>query len=240
MVREVGLEILEEIMKTLDQDKKEAYKFLGIEQADEIKTMKVFERVKGEVNKRVKMLANTELNDMNLECAINTKMIPVAAYPMNVYKLTDGELKEMDQVIKRDLRSKNMLGKQSSNERLYLIREDGGRGIKLVKYIYKETRLTVACDMACLENKWIKALQRRENIKEENSIVDEAMKTMKDVEVEIQFEDGNIRIDGALIEEGWKSAWEKLKEKLKQGMKKKRIDEYGRKEQQSKLYRDQE
>ena len=158
MVREVGLEILEEIMKTLDQDKNETYKFLGIEQADEIKTMKVFERVKGEVNKRVKMLANTELNDMNLECAINTKMIPVAAYPMNVYKLTDGELKEMDQVIKHDLRSKNMLGKQSSNERLYLIREDGGRGIKLVNYIYKETRLTVACDMACLENKWIKAL----------------------------------------------------------------------------------
>ena len=64
------------------------------------------------------------------------------------------------------------------------------------------------------------------------------MKAMKDVEVEIQFEDGNIRIDGGLIEEGWKSAWEKLKEKLKQGMKKKRIDEYGRKEQQSKLYRD--
>ena len=64
------------------------------------------------------------------------------------------------------------------------------------------------------------------------------MKTMEDVEVEIQFEEGNIRIDGVLIEEGWKPAWEKLKEKLKQVMKKKRIDEYGRKEQQSKLYRD--
>ena len=45
-------------------------------------------------------------------------MIPVAAYWMNVYKFTDGELKELDQVIKRELRSKNMLGKQSSNERL--------------------------------------------------------------------------------------------------------------------------
>ena len=60
------------------------------------------------------------------------------------------------------------------------------------------------------------------------------------VEVEIQFEEGNIRIDGELIEERWKPAWKKLKKKLKRGMKKQRIDEYGRKEHQSKLYREQE
>ena len=47
-------------------------------------------------------------------------------YSMKVCKLTDGELKELDQVIKRELRLKNMLGKQSSNKRLYLIREDSG------------------------------------------------------------------------------------------------------------------
>ena len=55
------------------------------------------------------------------------------------------------------------------------------------------------------------------------------MKMMEDVEVEIQFEEGNIRIDGELIEKGWKLAWKKLKEKLKKGMRKQRIDEYRRK-----------
>ena len=142
--------------------------------------------------------------------------------------------------MKRELRPKNMLGKQSSGERLYLIRKDGGRRMKSPRDIYKETRLRVACYMACLENKWIKVAWRRENTKKENSIVEEAMKMMEDVEVEIQFEEGNIRIDGELIEEGWKPAWMKLKEKLKKGTKKQRIDEYGRKEQQSKLYREQE
>ena len=68
--------------------------------------------------------------------------------------------------------------------------------------IYKETTLRVACYMACLQNKWIKAAWRRENTKEENSIVEEAIKTMEDVEVEIQFEEDNIVIDGKLIEEG--------------------------------------
>ena len=188
MARGEELEILEERIKAIDPDENEVYKFLGIEQADGIKTKKDFELVQGEVNKRVKILTSTELNNVNLVRAINTKLIPVAAYPMNVCKFTDGELKELDQVIKRELRSKNMLGKQSSNDRLYLIREDGGKGIKSLRDIYKETRLRVACYLTCLENKWIKAAWRRENIKEENSIVEEAMKTMGDVEVEIQFE----------------------------------------------------
>ena len=46
--------------------------------------------------------------------------------------------------------------------------------------------------MACLENKWIEAARKRENTKEENSIVEEAIKMMEDVEVEIQFEEGSL------------------------------------------------
>ena len=89
MVREEGLEVLEERMKAIDLDENEIYKFLGIEQADGIKTKKVFERVKGEINERVKMLTNTDLNDVNLVRAVNTKGIPVAAYPMNFCKFTE-------------------------------------------------------------------------------------------------------------------------------------------------------
>ena len=95
-------------------DENDTYKFLGTEQADGIKTKKVFERVPGKVNKRVKMLTYTELNDVNLVRAINTKVIPVAAYPMNVCKFTDAELKELYQVVKRELRLKNMLGKHQA------------------------------------------------------------------------------------------------------------------------------
>lgn len=61
-------------------------------------------------------MTNIELNDVNLVRAISTNVIPVAAYPMNVCKFTGGEIKELNQVIKFKLRSKNMLGKQSSDE----------------------------------------------------------------------------------------------------------------------------
>ena len=56
--------------------------------------------------------------------------------------------------------------------------------------------------MVCSDNKWISAAWRRENAKEANSIVEEAIKLMEDVEVEIQFKEGNIRIDGELINKG--------------------------------------
>ena len=49
-------------------------------------------------------MTNTELNDINLVRAINTKVIPVAAYLMNVCKFNGEELKELDQVTKRELR----------------------------------------------------------------------------------------------------------------------------------------
>ena len=44
----------------------------------------MFEKVKEEVSKRVKMMANTELNDANLIKTINMKVIPVAANAMNI------------------------------------------------------------------------------------------------------------------------------------------------------------
>ena len=131
--------------------------------------------------------------------------------------------------------SSNILGKQGSDERLYLKREDGGRGIK-----YQETRLRVACYMACLTNSWIRAAWRREMMKEENAIVTEAVKTMEDVGVRIQFEEGSISIDGEVIEGGCKPAWRRLKEKRKKGVKARRTESYQAKEQQSKVYSEQE
>ena len=52
-------------MKTIDPEKNEIYKFWGIEQAYGIITKKTFGRVKGEVNKRVKMLPNIKLDDIS-------------------------------------------------------------------------------------------------------------------------------------------------------------------------------
>ena len=83
---------------------------------------------------------------------------------------------------------KNMLGRQASGERLYLKREEGGKGLKSVKDVYKETRLHVTCYMSKSTSQWIKAAWRREQLKEENAIIAECLTIMEEVggENEIQ------------------------------------------------------
>lgn len=112
MVKGEGLKMLNEKMKTTDPDENEIYKFLSVEQADFIKMKDVYNRVKGELSSRMNFMIRVELNDKKLVKAINTKVITIAAYPMNVYKFTQSDLTELDQVMKRDLREKNMLGRQ--------------------------------------------------------------------------------------------------------------------------------
>ena len=117
MVKGEGLQVLNERMRTIDPDKNEIYKFLGVKQADGIKKKEVYNRVKEEISRRMNVITRTELNYKNLVKAINTKVIPVINYPMNVCKFTQSELTELDQVIKRELRKNNMLGRQASDER---------------------------------------------------------------------------------------------------------------------------
>ena len=68
--------------------------------------------MKSEVAKRVKLLESTERNGANLISAINAEVIPFAASSINVCTFNNRELNELDQVVKGELRSKNMLGNQ--------------------------------------------------------------------------------------------------------------------------------
>ena len=72
--------MLNERMKTLDPDENKIYM--------RIKKKEVYNRVKEEIIRIINIITRTELNDKNLVKAINTKVIPVAAYRMNVYKFT--------------------------------------------------------------------------------------------------------------------------------------------------------
>ena len=93
---------------------------------------------------------------------------------MNICLFTKAELSELDQMIKRELRDKSMLGRQSSDKRLYLKQENGGRGIKSMRDVYRETKLRIACYMEKSESPWIQVALDREKEKEYISIWREA------------------------------------------------------------------
>ena len=240
MVKGEGLQVLQERMKTMDPDQKEIYKFLGVEQAGGIKTNEVYKRVREEINRRLQILTKTELNNKNLTKAINTKVIPDAAYPVNVCKFTKAEVNELDLVVKRELRKSNMLGRQSSDERLYLKRNVGGRGLKSLRDVFVETILRVACYMIKCSNKWIKAAWKRELLKEINSIKDEAITSMHAVGMVLDFEEDCILLDGERIEKDWKLTWRAIKPRLKKSVEQKRREEWLDKQIQSEIFRKQD
>ena len=80
MVKDEDLQVLNERMKIMDPNENEIYKFLGVAQADGIKTEEVYSRVKEEMNRRMNIITRTELNDKNPVKAINTKVI----YPLQL------------------------------------------------------------------------------------------------------------------------------------------------------------
>ena len=205
-----------------------------------MKTKEVYNRVKEEINRRLQMLTKTELNDKNLIKAINTKVIPVVAYPMNVCKFSKAELNELDLVEKRELRKCNMLGRQSSDERLYLKRDAGGRGLKSLRDVFVETRLRVACYMVKSGNKWIKAAWKRELLNETNSIKDKAITSMHAMGMVLNFEEDCILLDGERIEKDWKLTWRGIKARLKKSVEQKRKEEYLDKQMQGEIFRKQD
>ena len=152
------------------------------------------------MTKRLKLLMKSELNDENLIQVINSKVIPVAAYPVNVCKMTKGELNELDQIVKRELRKSNMLGKQASDKRLYPKRDQGGRGLKSMRDVYAETRTRVACYMCKSNNKWIQVAWQRETVKENNAIIDEAVKVMMEIDKTLTFIENNVILEGEVLE----------------------------------------
>ena len=240
MVKGDGLMVLDERMRALDPDENDVYKFLGVEQAEGVKIKEVLVRVKAEMQSRLSTLLNAELYDKNLIKAINTKVIPVVAYVMNVCTLSKGELEELDQMIKRELRSSSMLGRQSSEERLYLKRKVGGRGLKSLRAVYMETKIRVACYMAVSERRWIKAAWEHEKLKDYNSLKITAEEMANEVGHTLKFKDEGIELDGELQCGHWRKSWKKIKDLLKKGNESSLIEKYKQKSFQSETFSKQE
>ena len=192
------------------------------------------ERVKKEIRKRLDHLTSLNLNDQNLMKAINSRVIPVAGYVMNVCHLGKNELDELDKLVKNVLRREGFHGRQSSDERLYTKRTEGGRGLKSFKEVYDETRTRVACYMATSTNEWIAAAWRNEIRKEQTSLKREVERIMRDVNTIVSFDEGSIAIGEEKCTD-WKDGWTNLKKILNEGQKRNKQQSLGEKQLQSEI-----
>ena len=110
---------------------------------------------------------------------------------MNLCNFRGKELDQLDKGIKKILRENNMHEKQCNDERLYLRRELGGRGMKSLDDEYGETKVRGACYLAFSSSMWVKEALKREVDIEGKSSKKEAEEALKGINVNVEFrEDG--------------------------------------------------
>ena len=133
-------------------------------------------------------------------------------------------------VIKKELRIKNMHGRQSSDERLYMKRHHGGRGLKSMKDVFQETKVRIATYMSMSESRWIEIAWKRECDSEYCSVKREAEQTLDECGLEATFTEKGVTLNGEDLAGPWKTCWRKLKEGMKKGMANNKNIEYLRKD----------
>ena len=151
MIKREGLSVIKENMKALDPEQRKICKFLGCEQAEKIDMERVMAKVKPETEKRMNALAQQDLYDKNLINSINTTVIPVTGYMMNVCTFTKQKFDKLDKATKKILRDNEMHEKQASDKQLYMRRENGGRDLKSMRRNKGESCLLYDALRKCLD-----------------------------------------------------------------------------------------
>ena len=134
-----------------------------------------------------------------------------------------------------------MHARQGSNERLYLCRELGGRGLTDLEETYQKTKIRIACYMSLSSDRFIQVAWERELNKNGPSINREAVEALNMVGIDAEFGVGYINIEDRRWAEGsYPEVYQKLKDLFVKGKKEQRKQKYIKKTLQSELWRNQE
>ena len=127
MVKYEGIKLQEDkVTRSLKED--EAYKYLGILQADQIKLQKMKEKIENEYKRRVRKILETKLSGENVIKAINTWAI-VFLKSAAFLDWTKEEKQQLDSRTRNLLTMHKGLHPKSNIGRLYIPRKEGGRGL---------------------------------------------------------------------------------------------------------------
>ncbi|XP_045477891.1 uncharacterized protein LOC123683040 [Harmonia axyridis] len=118
-------------------NKHDSYKYLGINQALEIRTSEMKELFKQKLYKRVSLLLKSKLNFKSLFTAINIWAVPSITYSFGVLTWSVTELREIDRGLRTMLTRYGVHHPHSSTIRLYLPRQHGGRGLLNLESVHE-------------------------------------------------------------------------------------------------------
>ena len=175
----------ETTIRELEQE--ESYKYLGVCEGDGIQHSKMKERIRKEYYRRIRLVLKSELNALNRIEAINTLAIPVVTYSFNIINWQMSEIQRMDRKTRKLLTMERMHHPKSDVDRLYLPRDQGGRGLTQLEMTYKTTTIGLYHYLNTSKDMLMALVLKHEKNKKLYSVHKEAHKFERQLEVpEIQ------------------------------------------------------
>ena len=100
----------------------ESYKYLDVQQAEDVKHRQVKKQTSAEYTSRVRKILKSKLNGGNTIQAINNWAVPVIRYIVGIIDWTIAELEDLDRKTRKLMTVHHSLHPQSDIDRLYLPR----------------------------------------------------------------------------------------------------------------------
>jgi hypothetical protein len=120
-----------------------AYKYLDVEESNNIEHKKEKDRLKKEYIRRLRLILSTELRAKNKMQAIGSLAIPVLRYSFGIINWHQEEIQKLDRKTRKMLTIHGQHHTKADIDRLYVTRKDGGRGLMQIEgaYITEVTKL---------------------------------------------------------------------------------------------------
>ena len=239
MVKGERLQIDNNKAECLDPEDNEYYKFLGIEEGDGQLDEKAKERVIEECFKRVESLHRREFYERNMIKALNTMCMSAVTYVMNIVYFSRPEFEHLDVRMRKTLKEMNWMNDKSSEERLYMTIESGGRGLLSFEYIYNIAKIKISNYLSHTEDPLLQTVLNRELAKTNSkSITKQAEVAFQDVGIKVKFDRNKILVN----EEELRGNHHQTASKLKKMYQKKYLEKlektHREKKVQSKIWND--
>ena len=108
----------------------EGYKYLGVLESDNVKSLEMKSMLKAEYFRRTLKILKSSLNGGNIILAINSRAVSVIRYGAGIIELSKLELEEMDRKTMKLLTIYLSMHPQTDVDRLYWKRAEGGKGFQ--------------------------------------------------------------------------------------------------------------
>ena len=159
-----------------DLDQEDTYKYLGIDEGDEIQHAKMKEKIRKGCYRRVRAILHTELNAKNKLEAINILAIPAVTYSFNVFNWNLEEIRRMDRKIRKLLTLNRMHHPKADVNIMYVPRKERGRAMINLEMCFKTTIIGLNTYLLSSDNRMLKLVLQHEKKKKLYSSTKESQK----------------------------------------------------------------